>query len=388
MDNKLTSLPPQLAGLENLRRLDLADNRLNSLPKEIGELKNLRELKLEDNQLTALPEEIGNLSRLTHLNLRKNKLAELPRGIGGLKSLIELRLSDNQLTSLPPEIGALQNLTWLGAPRNKLKSLPAEIGSLTNLVTLRLFGNKLDHLPSTIGWLSNLKALYLNENRLRDLPRELVRLEKLEVLMLHKNRLRLPPRILGPPWNVADIGPQAPAKPGEILAYYFRSGRRVSKTRVARGFLSYAHADGDAGHLGPLRLYLGQLEQQKFIKFWSDEKLSPGLPWEPAILDKLVKADIILLVLSKAAMDSEFIQMKELAIAISRAKSKLCEILWVPLDGKKYNKKDPLVQELLKMTSATPKAKPIFSFRPHELGWLKVVDAIKAAIKRRGKLKE
>jgi len=49
----LTSLPPEIGCLTNLRVLNCGNNELTSLPSEIGHLTSLQELDCEDNQLDS-----------------------------------------------------------------------------------------------------------------------------------------------------------------------------------------------------------------------------------------------------------------------------------------------------------------------------------------------
>ena len=134
--NRITSLPPAIWKLTNLRKLSLFKQGheyvLESLPAEIGQLTSLVVLDLHDNQLTSLPAEIGQLTSLTDLNLVGNHLTSLPAEIGQLTSLKVLGLAGNQLTSLA-EIRPLTQLQQLSLGQNQLTSLPEWIGELTSL---------------------------------------------------------------------------------------------------------------------------------------------------------------------------------------------------------------------------------------------------------------
>lgn len=70
--NQITTLPPAISVLENLKVLHLSSNRLKVLPAEIGKLTNLTELLLFDNQLNSLPFEFGLLFKLETLGLDGN----------------------------------------------------------------------------------------------------------------------------------------------------------------------------------------------------------------------------------------------------------------------------------------------------------------------------
>ena len=132
-----------------------------------------------------------------------------------------LYLVNLDLIALPPEIGQLTALTSLFLHDNRLRALPPEICQLTGLNVLCLHNNRLSSLPPEIQELSNLRLLTLENNSLGELPEGLKKLTQLEELTLHGNEeLRLPLEVLGPPWM--DSGTtQPPAKPTEILAYYF-----------------------------------------------------------------------------------------------------------------------------------------------------------------------
>ncbi|HNJ14326.1 MAG TPA: leucine-rich repeat domain-containing protein, partial [Anaerolineales bacterium] len=83
------------SGAESLEFYNLG---LTSLPPEIGQLVNLKKLFLSSVHFTNRP-------------TSRNQLTSLPPEIGRLTNLTKLDLSGNQLTSLPPEIGQLTNLT-------------------------------------------------------------------------------------------------------------------------------------------------------------------------------------------------------------------------------------------------------------------------------------
>jgi len=130
---------PNLAPL--VTRVYLYGKNLTTLPPEIGNLKNLKTLSLNWNQLTTLPPEIGKLINLEDLYLNNNQLTTLPPEIGNLKKLKELILSHNQLTTLPPEIGNLKNLNYLALYDTLITTIPLEIGKLKKLKGLNLDKN-------------------------------------------------------------------------------------------------------------------------------------------------------------------------------------------------------------------------------------------------------
>ncbi|KKL10857.1 hypothetical protein LCGC14_2551630, partial [marine sediment metagenome] len=94
-----------------------------------------------------------------------------------------------------------------------------EIGQLKNLTELFLGGNNMTSLPTEIGQLKRLTELYLQDNNLVSLPTEIRQLKKLKGLYLQGNdELGIPPEVLGSEYDEEE----EPARPGDILEYYFR----------------------------------------------------------------------------------------------------------------------------------------------------------------------
>lgn len=224
--NQLSTLPPEIGQLTALAQLLLSLNQFRTLPPEIGQLTVLRQLNLYHNQLGMLPPEIGQLTALAQLVLSNNQITTLPPEIGQLTVLTQLNLLNNHLSTLPPEIGRLTALKDLYLSNNQITTLPREIGQLTLLTQLYLSNNQLSTLPPEIGQLTLLTQLYLSNNQLSTLPPEIGQLTSLERLFLHDNPgLGLSGEVWGPRWeetfDYKHLTPAIPAKPKEILDYYF-----------------------------------------------------------------------------------------------------------------------------------------------------------------------
>lgn len=57
--------------------LDLSFNKLKKLPNDIAELNDLKSLRVANNKLVDLPEGISSLRRLENLDLSSNRLISL-----------------------------------------------------------------------------------------------------------------------------------------------------------------------------------------------------------------------------------------------------------------------------------------------------------------------
>jgi internalin A len=222
-NNRLRALPASIGQLKQLRNLDLSNNHLTALPASIDQLTRLSQLNLASNPLVALPELIGRLTWLEQLILSDNQLRELPESIGQLTALWRLDLSANQLATLPKSLCELTELESLDLSANQLTALPASLGQLTRLESLKVANNKLTALPESIGELTQLQELDLSNNQLAALPESLRQLKSLGQLFLHGNEaLSLPAEVLGPR-RLDVVGKKVPpAKPSDILNYYFR----------------------------------------------------------------------------------------------------------------------------------------------------------------------
>ncbi len=93
--NRLQSLPPELANLVNLRKLDISGNPWEKIPDVITQLRHLEQLTLICLELNEFPESISQLVNLTQLDLSYNKLTQVSESISQLVNLTQLNLSDN-----------------------------------------------------------------------------------------------------------------------------------------------------------------------------------------------------------------------------------------------------------------------------------------------------
>lgn len=108
--------------------LDLRDLGLSSLPPAIGMLDQLRTLRLGGNRFDAVPPVISRLTQLRVLGLERNLLCDLPGWLGGLTQLRVLSVSHNRLVSWPDFVAGLPHLALLWIEHNGIASLPVDFG--------------------------------------------------------------------------------------------------------------------------------------------------------------------------------------------------------------------------------------------------------------------
>ena len=186
------AIPPELAGLTELRSLQLGGNELSGrIPPELGRLTKLETLDLSGSLEVSL-------SRSFAEGLRQG----LTRELGEEDALAEAfaaafaSTADSLAGPIPPELGNLTNLRSLNLRNNRLSGpIPRELAQLTNLERLDLAGNKLTgRIPRELGQLTELRTLRLRDNDLSGrIPSELAQLANLVYLNFEGNALTCAP---------------------------------------------------------------------------------------------------------------------------------------------------------------------------------------------------
>lgn len=81
-------------------------------------------------------------------------------------------------------------------------------------------------------------------------------------------------------------------------------------------FIAYARKDST--YLDELRTHLNPLERSGKVNIWYDGKIEPGAVWEESIKKHLHAADVILLLVSADAINSDYFYEKEMTDALAR----------------------------------------------------------------------
>jgi tetratricopeptide (TPR) repeat protein len=100
-------------------------------------------------------------------------------------------------------------------------------------------------------------------------------------------------------------------------------------------FISYSHRDKELRN--ELEKHLSNLKRQQIIASWYDGDISPGMEWEPQIMEHLRRAQIILMLVSADFMASDFcysIEMKEAVARHDANQARVIPILLRPTDLK------------------------------------------------------
>jgi hypothetical protein len=96
---------------------------------------------------------------------------------------------------------------------------------------------------------------------------------------------------------------------------WYGKGRVQPVPQKLTVFLSFAHEDDELRRM--LRNHLMPLVHDGLVELWDDRRLLPGQEWDPAIMARLDKADVILLLVSSDFIASEYCQ-REVERALER----------------------------------------------------------------------
>ncbi|XP_068095336.1 leucine-rich repeat-containing protein 40 isoform X2 [Hyperolius riggenbachi] len=212
-DNKLKSLPDEIAVLKGLERLDLSNNDLSGLPAALGNLPNLKSLQLEGNPLRGIRRDLltkGTQELLKYLRDRvqvpDSKSGEPAAPVAtamtlpsdslvnthAIATLKTLEYSDKQAATIPDEVfNAVGScpVTVINFSKNQLTEAPPRVVELKDSVCdMNLGFNKIAVLSLNLCMLQKITYLDMRNNLLSSLPDELEALIRLQSITLSFNR--------------------------------------------------------------------------------------------------------------------------------------------------------------------------------------------------------
>jgi internalin A len=159
----------------------------------------------------------------------------------------------------------------------------------------------------------------------------------------------------------------------QLLPYVYEGRESLSL------FISYSHKDNR--FRDQLRGALTAYERKGEINSWDDTEIVPGQKWEPEILGKLERADIVVLLLSNDFIKSNYCYQVEMDRARERDATGECAIVPIVVRACRYDK-----LELGKIQAIIPEAKPIEEHKHRDAAWLEVtkqLDRVIANLKKK-----
>ena len=116
-NNKFRCIPSVLGQLLSLFMLSFKSNNVQEIPPD-SLSSSIEWLILTDNQISTLPPTIGKLTNLKKCMLAGNKLTTLPMQMSNCQQLELLRIASNEIADIPDWLLHLPKLTWLAAGGN------------------------------------------------------------------------------------------------------------------------------------------------------------------------------------------------------------------------------------------------------------------------------
>jgi hypothetical protein len=132
---------------------------------------------------------------------------------------------------------------------------------------------------------------------------------------------------------------------------------KLVSEKIVKVFYSYSRKDLDMRNT--LEDHLAALRRANKIQTWHDLELEAGTEWEPAILNKLNTADIILLLVSRNFIASDYCFGTELKRAIARHNEGTARVIPILLSPCDWNHPDVPFHKLSVLPTH---AKPIKSW--------------------------
>ncbi|KFP75449.1 Leucine-rich repeat-containing protein 40, partial [Apaloderma vittatum] len=218
-DNKIKSVPDEIALLQKLERLDLANNDISRLPYTLGNLPQLKFLALEGNPLRTIRRDLlqkGTQELLKYLRSRiqdevRNPNEEPPVtamtlpsesriNMHAITSLKLLEYSEKQAAAIPDEMfDAVRShpVATVNFSKNQLSAVPPRIVELKDAVCdVSLAFNKISSISLELCMLHKLTHLDIRNNFLTSLPEEMEALKRLQIINLSFNRFKAFPSVL------------------------------------------------------------------------------------------------------------------------------------------------------------------------------------------------
>jgi Leucine-rich repeat (LRR) protein len=157
--------PEQLTQLKNLEELDLRMTQLDTLPKELGGMVQLKKLVVASNGANHLPDELGMLVNLELLDVGFTRDSTMNRIFCNFKKMEDLNIEACLLKEIPLCVMQMKLLKKLNAPYNYLRKLPDNLGELEQLEYLGVYGHSFKNTDAEIEKLKvlvDLKEIYIN----------------------------------------------------------------------------------------------------------------------------------------------------------------------------------------------------------------------------------
>jgi len=157
----------------------------------------------------------------------------------------------------------------------------------------------------------------------------------------------------------------------------------TSTTTPAPVSLFYSYAHEDEALRDELQDHLAILERRRVIQSWHDRAIVPGHDWSQEIDSRLRAAELVLLLISKDFIASDYIMGVELDLAMQRqqrGEATVVPILLRPVDLQPEDAVDMPFVDLLAPQGLPRDLKPVTTWANRDEAWTQVAGGLRATV--------
>jgi CheY-like chemotaxis protein len=144
-------------------------------------------------------------------------------------------------------------------------------------------------------------------------------------------------------------------------------------------FYSYAHED--EALRDELRGHLKILERRGLLSSWHDREIKPGEEWHSRIDAQLQMADLVLLLVSKDFIESDYIFGNELTVAMQRHDAGLSTVVPIIVRAIAIEADDREAFPFLRLQGLPTDMRPVTSWPNRDEAWTNVAKGLRATVK-------
>jgi CheY-like chemotaxis protein len=144
-------------------------------------------------------------------------------------------------------------------------------------------------------------------------------------------------------------------------------------------FYSYAHEDEILRD--ELQGHLKILERRGLLAPWHDRKIVPGQEWAGQIDEYLRNAELVLLLVSKDFIESDYIMGTELKAAMARHAANVSVVVPVMVRSVNVEPEDAADMPFLKLQGLPSDLKPVTSWSNRDEAWTNVAKGLRMTVK-------
>jgi CheY-like chemotaxis protein len=144
-------------------------------------------------------------------------------------------------------------------------------------------------------------------------------------------------------------------------------------------FYSYAHED--EALRDELRGHLKILERRGLLSSWHDREIKPGEDWHAKIDEQLQMADLVLLLVSKDFIESDYIFGNELTVAMQRHQAGFATVVPIIVRAIDIDPEDREALPFLSLQGLPTDMRPVTSWSNRDEAWTNVAKGLRATVK-------